>query len=131
MDARKTIRPSLGERVFSTGVYLVGLAFLAGFVSERYRALAVGAFAIFGGLWLLNVWLTRIVLRHDGALIVSHFRWRFIPRTEIADVTWRRGCGASLNLVDDRWLNLPDAGQNPQGVSNSIRAWLRRSDASS
>ena len=61
----------------------------------------------------------------------TEIRWRqtlrttTIPKADITKVTWETGCGASLLLGGGTWANLPDLGHNSQGLTNSIRAWLK------
>lgn len=50
-----------------------------------------------------------------------------IPRKDIEKVTWEAGSGVSLRLIDRTWVKVPDLGHNSQGLTNSIRAWLKRS----
>jgi len=47
-----------------------------------------------------------------------------IKKAEIQKVTWEAGCGVSVQLTNGSWHKLPGLGQNSQGVTNSIRAWL-------
>jgi hypothetical protein len=53
------------------------------------------------------------------------FRNTAIPRSDIVRVTWEAGCGVSLLLSDGTWAKLPDLGHNSQGLTNSIRSWLK------
>ncbi len=48
-----------------------------------------------------------------------------IPKSEITKVTWEAGCGVSLLLSDGKWVKVPDLGHNSQGLTNSIRSWLK------
>jgi len=48
-----------------------------------------------------------------------------IPRKDITRVTWEAGCGVSLLLSDGTWVKVPDLGHNSQGLTNSIRSWLK------
>jgi hypothetical protein len=95
-------------------------------VPERFRLMAGAGYAVLGAFWLADLFLTRIVLQADGIFIFSEFRSRTVPRAEIESVTWEKGCGASLKLRDGKWVRLPNAGQSPQGLTNTIRAWLKK-----
>lgn len=53
------------------------------------------------------------------------FRKTAIARSDFVKVTWEAGCGVSLLLTDGTWAKVPDLGQNSQGLTNSIRAWLK------
>jgi hypothetical protein len=55
----------------------------------------------------------------------ENFRKTEIPKGDIEKVTWEAGCGVSLLLSDGTWAKVPDLGQNSQGLTNSIRSWLK------
>ena len=55
------------------------------------------------------------------------FRKTSIPRNEIKSVTWHAGSGVALHLVDGTWVKVPDLGHDSQGLTNSIRTWLKES----
>ena len=48
-----------------------------------------------------------------------------IPKNDIMRVTWEAGCGVSLLLSDGTWIKVPGLGHNSQGLTNSIRSWLK------
>jgi len=97
-------------------------------IPERFRTIVVVVYALGGAFWLADMFLTRIVLQADGVFIFSDFRSRTVSRTEIDIVTWEKGCGASIKLRGGKRERLPNAGQTPQGLTNTIRAWLRRTE---
>jgi len=83
---------------------------------------------VFGVLWLADIFTRRIVLGADNIRIISFsdYQCRTIPRTEIESVTWEKGCGASLIMRAGRGVRLPNVGRDPQGLTNTIRAWLEQ-----
>jgi hypothetical protein len=68
----------------------------------------------------------RLVLSPAGVSLVSNFRRRVVPRADIESVTWEKGSGVSLKLMNGRWVALPEVGGGNQALTNSIRAWIRR-----
>jgi hypothetical protein len=86
-------------------------------------------YAVIGALWLADLFLVRIELRADDILIFANFKSRTIPRSEIESVTWEKGGGAALKLRNGKWVNLPSAGQLPSSLTNTIRAWLKKTEA--
>ena len=94
------------------------------------RAFSV-VFVAMASLALLEVSQRRIRLTEGGIEFVSNLRRRFVPRSEIESVTWEAGCGATLTLVGGGAIELPEVGRSPQGLTNSVRAWLKRTTASS
>lgn len=123
-----------GVRIFSVGVYVTGIVLLSLHlpygIPDRYRIWVVPIYAVLGALWLVDVFTRRIVLGADSIHIISIFDYlnRTIPRAEIKSVTWQAGCGASLILNEGRGVRLPHVGRNLQGLTNTIRAWLKRTE---
>lgn len=87
--------------------------------------------AFFIGFSLLGVAgtvqsFTMYVTLEDGEIrFRESFRTTVIPKSDIVRVTWEAGCGVSLLLGDGTWARVPDLGHNSQGLTNSIRSWLR------
>jgi hypothetical protein len=83
-------------------------------------------FSAFAILAVIELTQRRIELGEDRLTFFANFRRRSIPRADIDSVTWAKGGGVSLKLVDGTWVHLPEVGSGSQGLTNSIRAWLRR-----
>ena len=121
--------------IFSVAVYGAGIVLLSLHlpygIPDRYRVWVVPIYAVLGALWLADVFTRRIVLGADDIRIVSFsdYLYRSIPRAMIKSVTWEWGCGASLILHEGRGVRLPNVGRDPQGLTNTIRAWLKRTEA--
>jgi len=130
----QVLRPKAGVRVLCVVVYLTGVVLLSFHlplnIPEPHRVWIVPAFALCGALWLLDGFTTKIVLGSDSIRIVSlsDFLLRTIPRAEVDNVTWESGCGAVLLLRNGEGVKLPSVGRNAQGLSNTIRAWLKRTE---
>lgn len=128
----QVLRIKTGVSVLCVAIYLAGLALLMVHlpfgISDHYRFWIVLAFAVFGALWLVDLFTRRIVLGADSIHIVSlsDYQCRAIPRTEIESVTWQKGGGASLIMCTGRDVRLPSVGRDPQGLTNTIRAWLKK-----
>jgi hypothetical protein len=117
------------------------LLLLTGATAAFFLVLAVVALALSVPLWqrvsatvmmivavlgVADVASRRLCLTSTGIDYVANFRSRSIPRSEIHSVTWAKGCGVSLKLINGGWVHLPDVGHNSQSLTNSIRAWLNR-----
>jgi hypothetical protein len=128
------LRPKTGVRVLCVVIYVAGVALLSFHlpfgISDHHRVWIVPVYALFGALWLADLFTTRIVLARDSIRIVSisDFQSRTVPRVEIESVTWEKGCGASIRLRDGKWVRLPSVGRDAQGLTNTIRAWLKRTE---
>jgi hypothetical protein len=115
--------------VYLAGVVLLSIHLPFG-IADRHRIWIVPVYAICGAFWLLEVFTTRIVLASDSIRVVSvsDFLSRTIPRAEVDSVTWEKGCGVSLLLRSGEAIKLPGVGRNAQGLTNTIRAWIRRTE---
>lgn len=90
---------------------------------QRLTSVALAVVTVLGSL---DTAQRRLELTSDGVLFVANFRRRFIPRTEIESVTWAKGSGVSLRLTDGTWAHLPELGYGSLALTNTIRAWLKR-----
>ncbi len=130
----KILRPQIGVRLIIVVIYLAGIALLSFHlpfnIPERYKPLVLTCFVIGGAFAVVDIFLKRIALQNDRITIVSlsDYVSRTIPRADIESVTWEKGCGASMKLCDGKWVRLPNVGLNAQGLTNTIRAWLKRTE---
>ena len=128
----KVLRIKTGVSVLCVVIYIAGVVLLSLHlpfgISDRHRVWLVPTYAVFGVLWLADIFTRRIVLGADNIRIISFsdYQCRTIPRTEIESVTWEKGCGASLIMRAGRGVRLPNVGRDPQGLTNTIRAWLKQ-----
>jgi hypothetical protein len=98
--------------------------------TSPWTRLSFAAFSALAILAVLELAQRRIELEGDRLSFVVNFRRRSIPRADIDSVTWAKGGGVSLKLIDGTWVHLPEVGPANQGLTNSIRAWLKRKDGS-
>lgn len=112
----------------STVLGIVGFAASLAASSSPWWMLGFGAWVAAGGLALVELRTTRVELGPEGLTFVRRFRRHFVSRRRIESVTWGKGVGVSLRLVDGEWIGLPEVGPSSQGLANSIRAWLRRTE---
>lgn len=108
----------LAMLVLTVGTVLSGLG--------RPYLLGLAAFSAFLVLAAVELKVQRVTVDPDKLTYVRYFRRRVIPRPEIDSVTWAKGSGVSLKLVDGRWVRLPEVGPSSQGLVNGVRAWLKR-----
>lgn len=83
-------------------------------------------FGLFGVLVFLEVLTSHMKLGKKHLEIRTNFRKTDIRKSDIIDVTWASGCGVSIQIKDGSWVPLPTFCKNSLGLSNSLRAWLRR-----
>jgi hypothetical protein len=82
-------------------------------------------FSILGVAGVVESFFMHIRLDESQISFRESFQKTVIPKGDIVKVTWEAGCGVSLLLSDGTWAKVPDLGQNSQGLTNSIRSWLR------
>lgn len=130
--AAQVLRPKAGVRLLCVIVYAAGVVLLSIHlpfgIPDHHRVWIVPVYALFGVLWLADLFTTRIVLRPDSIHLVSisDFLSRTIPRAEIESVTWEKGGGPYIRLRDGKWVRIPSVGRGAQSLTNTIRAWLNR-----
>jgi hypothetical protein len=117
--------------LFAAAVVLLSIHLPFG-IPNYHRIWIVPVCALFGVFGLADAITTRIVLGSDSIhfVTISGFQSRTIPRVEVESVTWEKGGGTSIRLRDGKWVRLPSIGRDPQGLTNTIRAWLARTEVS-
>jgi len=125
-------------RVLRTRPWLVVLVvvantlFLAGAASS-YREtnwsptfLGFVLLSVVGILGILELAISRIVLRGDALETRSLFSRRRYQASTIRNVKWEGGSGVSVELAQGGWAKLPELGYNSQSLTNTLRGWLKR-----
>lgn len=95
---------------------------------DQWLSLFFVGFGVFGLAAFLESLTAYIRLEEETLHLRSRFTKICIPRCEIEKVTWEKGVGVSVKLLDGRWVQMPELFQNSLGLSNSIRAWLGNYD---
>ena len=132
--ATQIFRPKTDVQILCVIIWLAGMVLVSVHlpfgIPDRYRVWIIPCYALGGVLWLADVFLSRIILGPDTLRIVSptDFLARTFTRAEIADVTWTKAGGARLTLRDGKKIRFPAVGRDPRGLTNTIRAWLKRTE---
>ena len=79
----------------------------------------------FGIISLLEAVTDYLILDENEIRFRKTFRNVRISKSDIEKVTWTKGGGTSVQRRDGSWVMVPDMGYDSQGMTNSIRAWLR------
>lgn len=82
-------------------------------------------FSMFGIAGVIESFLAYIRLEETQIRFRETLRETAVPKDDIERVTWEAGCGVSLLLRSGKWVKVPDLGHDSQGLTNSIRAWLK------
>ncbi len=83
------------------------------------------AFSVFCVAGVIESFSSYVRLEDTEIRFRESFGETTVPKKDIVRVTWEAGCGVSLLLCDGTWVKVPDLGHNSQGLTNSIRSWLK------
>lgn len=86
--------------------------------------------SLIGVAGLLEVATTRIRLSQTTLECGSLWSQHTYTAEEIASVTWEAGAGVCIKLAAGGWAKIPEMGYNSQGLTNTLRAWLKRAKKS-
>jgi hypothetical protein len=130
----KRFQATWAARLFCIIVYVSSIVLVQSHlpfnIPDRFKDIVIPCYVLLGAVWLTDMCSRRIVLRSDSIQIVSllTLQMRTVPRSDIDSVTWERPGAVLMKLRDGAWLRLPRVGNNPQGLANTIRSWLKRTD---
>lgn len=82
--------------------------------------------AAIGGVVLVDVITSKLVLANGVLEVKSASRRRRYKVSEIEAVRWEWGVGVYLKLTTGGWTKMPELGRNSQSLANSLRAWHKR-----
>lgn len=138
---RGTARPrgprnTASRRTFRTSAWILalvaaGLALsVAGFLvfrtepDEVWTTLGFAGLGIAFATGLLEAATARVVLEPEALEVVSNFRRRRIPRSDVVCAVGEKGVPVAIELRTGGWYKLPTLGTGPH--ANTLRAWIRR-----
>jgi hypothetical protein len=130
----KTFQATWPARLLLVLIYFAGITLLWNYtpfgIPAKHKNIVVFSYAILGVLWLTDICSRRIVIRNKSLDIFSlaDFQIRCFSRDQIEAVTWERPGRVLIKLKTGRWIKLPHVWENPKGLTNTIRAWLKRTD---
>jgi hypothetical protein len=110
-------------------LFAAGFVFMLIHSTWSWTTIGFAAMTLFGALGFVELGTTRVVLADDGIEMGPIWTRRRYRIDEIKRVTWEKGAGVALELKAGGWAKLPEMGFNAQGLSNTIRAWLKRHGA--
>ena len=116
----------VGLVAIAEGVFLAGAAssYVGG--DQTWVSVAFALLSVAGLGGLAELARSRIVLWETELEVRTLWHRRRYLASQVASVTWEAGSGVTLRLSDGSWAKLPDLGYNSQGLTNTVRAWLKR-----
>ena len=107
-------------------LFVAGLVFTYRQSGWTWLSLAFAGMTLLGIGGVIEVATSRVVLQDDALECGALWSRRRYPVSEIASVTWEKGGGVYVKLKAGGWAKLPELGYNSQGLTNTVRAWLKR-----
>jgi hypothetical protein len=115
--------------IVSAALFVAGLAFTYGQNGWTWMSLSFAGMTLIGVGGIIEVATSRVVLEDDALECGTIWSRRRYPVADIASVSWEKGGGVFLTLKAGGFAKLPELGYNSQGLTNTIRAWLKRRQA--
>lgn len=114
---------SIWLRVFlAIGFFIFIVATLLNQSSHFYILYPLLGLSVFSFIALIESFTSRIIPLNSRLLIRSNFITREYERSFIKKVKWEGG-NVFILSTEDKWIKVPDMGQNTQSIFNTIKAW--------
>jgi len=121
-------KPWLVATVVTAAVLsLIGAVFLYRRAGWGFASVGLALMSVLGVAAIVELATSRIVLADSSLESGPLWSRRRYAAADVASVTWARGVGVSLKLTNGGWAKLPDMGYDAQGLTNTLRAWLKHS----
>jgi len=125
----QSLRPKrwlLITAMVAAALFVAGLVFTYRQSGWTWLSLAFAGMTLLGLGGVIEVATSRVALLDDALECGALWSRRRYPVSEIASVTWEKGGGVYVKLKAGGWAKLPELGYNSQGLTNTVRAWLKR-----
>jgi hypothetical protein len=130
--AAQLLRPKTWVLVMTlaaAALFAAGTAFTYTQNGWTWLSLTFAGMTLMGIGGVVEVATSRIVLHDDAVEFGTVWSRRRLAVRDIASVSWEKGGGVFLTLKAGGFAKLPELGYNAQGLTNTIRAWLKRRQA--
>jgi hypothetical protein len=116
----------LAAVVAAAALFVAGTVFTYTQNGWTWVSLAFAGMTLIGIGGIVEVATSRVVLDDDALHCGTLWSRRRYPVNDIASVSWEKGGGVFLKLKAGGFGKLPELGYNSQGLTNTVRAWLKR-----
>ena len=113
----------------AAALFVAGLVFTYSQNGWTWVSLSFAGMTFIGIGGIIEVATSRVVLGDDALECGTIWSRRRYPAADIASVSWEKGGGVFLKLKAGGFAKLPELGYNSQGLTNTMRAWLKRRHA--
>jgi len=107
-------------------LFVAGLVFTYARSGWTFTSVGFAVMTLVAALGFVEIGTTRLIIADDYLDVGPIWKRRRYQRADIKRVTWEKGAGVVLELNRGGWAKLPELGFNSQGLTNTIRAWLKR-----
>lgn len=91
-----------------------------------WLSLAILAIAPFTLAGAIDAFTTRVEVFPEHLVVVANLRRREHSRSEFVSVSWAKGVPVVLQSKSGENLQLPAVGSSAQGLTNTLRAWIKK-----
>ena len=112
--------------LIAAALFAAGFAFTYSQNGWTWLSLSFAGMTLFGVAGVAEVATSRVVLGDDALECGAVWSRRRYPVGDIDSVSWEKGGGVFLKLKGGGFAQLPELGYNSQGLTNTVRAWLKR-----
>jgi hypothetical protein len=130
--AIQTLKPKgwvLVAALAAAALFVAGLLFTYSQHGWTWLSIGFAGMTLIGVGGVIEVATSRVVLHDDALECGPIWSRRRYPVAGIASVSWEKGGGVFLRLEAGGFAQLPELGYNSQGLTNTVRAWLKRRHA--
>jgi hypothetical protein len=113
----------------AAAMFVVGFVFTYTQSGWSWVSLTFAGMTLLGIGGVIEVATSRVSLYDDALECGTIWSRRCHPVADIASVSWEKGGGVFLKLKSGGFAQLPELGYNSQGLTNTVRAWLKRRHA--
>ncbi|EDY81334.1 hypothetical protein VDG1235_952 [Verrucomicrobiia bacterium DG1235] len=93
--------------------------------SKTLTSIGLYAFTILSILGLVELLNEKVTFYPSRIVIWKTFEKMEIGIDEIREVYWQKGCQCVLIKNDGEKISIPNPGTTNQGITNSIKAWMK------
>ena len=110
----------------AAALFVAGLVFVYSQNGWTWVSLTFAGMTLIGIAGVIEVATSRVILHADALECGPIWSRRRHLKADIASVSWEKGGGVFLKLKAGGFAKLPELGYNCQGLTNTVRAWLKR-----
>ena len=112
--------------VFSAIAFPVAAYFIYAQQGWSWLSLAILSITIFALAGAIDALTSKVEVFPEHLVVVGNLRRREYERSDFVSVSWAKGVPVTLQSKSGENLRLPPVGSSAQGLTNTLRAWIKR-----